>query len=234
MPAFRLDQKNEMKLWDLGFSTAEAAGYLRSSTKKTDANPLAATAFVAGFMGRAFLGELPNWIESAFEPDVHGWMREGYSASSSIGRQYVGTPYEANIGDESSRGGLTLTFGILAKEPNISEEGIVQMALDGRSAEIWRPALFYPGAFISNQGRVRDWKGFRKPRSSRSHDYPHVEIPYGGSKIIHEIVAETWLGPRPKGMYICHNNDDKLWRVNTNRVICAILRAWKSPTRSTV
>ena len=67
MPAFRLDQKNEMKLWDLGFSTAEAAGYLGFSTKKTEANPLAATAFVAGFMGRAFLGQLPNWVESAFE-----------------------------------------------------------------------------------------------------------------------------------------------------------------------
>ena len=61
-----------------------------------------------------------------------------------------------------------------------------------------------------NARRVRDWKGIRKPRISSSHVYPHVEIPYGGPKMVHEIVAETWLGPRPKGMYICHGNDNKL------------------------
>lgn len=210
MPGFRLDQQNEIKVWDLGFATAEAAGYLRSRTKKNDAKPLAATAFVAGFMGGAFLGRLPNWIESAFEPEVYGWIREGYSASSSLEGRYVGMPYEANLGDEYHRGGLTLVLAITDDATTTSEEEVVQMVIEAMVDEIWRPIMFYPGAFVSNQGRVRDWKGFRKPRISSSHVYPHVEIPYGGSKMVHEIVSETWLGLRPKGMYICHNNDNKL------------------------
>ncbi len=84
------------------------------------------------------------------------------------------------------------------------------MVCDPAVPERWRPVLYSPGAFVSNQGRVRDWKDFRKPRLSASHLYPHVEIPYGGAKKVHELVAETWLGPRPAGMVICHGNDNKL------------------------
>lgn len=210
MPAFRLDQQNEMKIWDVGFAAAETAGYLRSRTKNKVANPLAATAFVAGFMGRAFIGQLPNWIENAFEPEVYGWIMEGCSSSNGLEGHYVGMPYEANLADEFYRGGLTIVLAMTGDANATSEEDVVQMVMDTLTGEIWRPVIFYPGAFVSSQGRVRDWKGFRKPRMSRSHVYPHVEIPYGGSKMVHEIVAETWLGQRQKGMYICHNNDNKI------------------------
>ena len=53
-------------------------------------------------------------------------------------------------------------------------------------------------------------KTFKKARMSQSHEYPHIEIPYGGSKPIHHIVAETWLGPPVNGLVICHYNDNKL------------------------
>jgi hypothetical protein len=63
MPTFRLDQGIEMKVWDLGFAEAAAVGYLQLRTRKDEARPLAAAAFVSGFMGGAFLGQIPNWIE---------------------------------------------------------------------------------------------------------------------------------------------------------------------------
>lgn len=211
MPAFRLDQTIERKVWDLGFAEASARGYLCSGTKKSEARPLAATAFVSGFMGGAFLGQLPNWIEKAFEPEACGWIMEGHSASTCLGGQYVGMSYEANLGDACCRGGLALGLAITGVADIASEDNnVAQMIIDQTSNEVWRPVVFYPGAFVSTQGRVRDWKGIRNPRISSSHVYPHVEIPYGGSKMIHEVVAETWLGPRPKGMYICHGNDNKL------------------------
>ena len=89
-------------------------------------------------------------------------------------------------------------------------ENVVEMITDSSVAEIWRPVINYPGGFVSNLGRVRDWKGIRKARMSESHGYPHVEIPYGGSKFVHLIVAETWLGSCPKGLVVCHFNDNKL------------------------
>lgn len=211
MPSFRLDQEIEMKVWDLGYTTADAAGYPRSRTKQKEAKPLAATAFVAGFMGGAFLGKLPAWIEGAFEQDIVCWIRAGYEASLSLNGQYVGMPYEANVGDETNRGGgIAVILSIGAGVAASSEDESVEMVRGSLSDEIWRPIIYYPGGFVSNQGKVRDWKDFRKARISPSHVYPHVEVPYGGSKLVHRVVAETWLGPCQKGMFICHNNDDKL------------------------
>lgn len=135
---------------------------------------------------------------------------EGASASRSIPDKYLGISYEANLGDRSSRGGLALELAMTGAATADLGEDIVRMVIDPIQKEVWRPVIFYPGTFVSTQGRVRDWKDILKSRMSSSHVYPHVEIPYGGSKMIHEIVAETWLGPRPKGMYICHNNDNKL------------------------
>lgn len=211
MPGFRPDQKIEMQVWDLAFSRAESAGYLHTRTKNRETKPLAATAFVAGFMGGAFLEQLPYWIENVLEPEVGEWLMEGHSASTCLGGQYVGMSYEANLGDACCRGGLALGLAITgAAATALDDNNVAQMIIDPTANEVWRPVVFYTGAFVSTQGRVRDWKGIRNPRISRSHVYPHVEIPYGGSKMVHEIVAETWLGLRPKWMYICHNNDNKL------------------------
>ena len=67
MPGFRLDQQHEMKAWKLGYAAAAAAGYARRPRAKPDGHLMAPTAFVAGFMGGAFLGQLPSWVEDAFE-----------------------------------------------------------------------------------------------------------------------------------------------------------------------
>jgi hypothetical protein len=213
MPAFRLDQQNEMKVWDLGYAAAETAGYLRWSKHKKEARPLAATAFVAGFMGGAFLGQLPSLAEYTFEPEVSRWIREGYAAAQGLNGEYIGMPYEANTADETTSGGVSVCFSIsdgIEASSEGSEGKVVEMITGLLSEEIWRPVIYYPGGFVSNLGRVRDWKGIRRARMSASHVYPHVEIPYGGSKPIHHVVAETWLGPRPEGLDICHYNDNKL------------------------
>lgn len=120
-------------------------------------------------------------------------------------------PYEATTGDTVSSRGLTVGFSLSPDVSGSRRDGnVVQMVYDPQSPELWRPVLYYPGVFVSNQGRVRDWKDFRKPRISESHAYPHVNLPYEGCQKVHEIVAEAWLGPRPKGLFICHRDDNKL------------------------
>jgi HNH endonuclease len=219
MPGFGLDQQEEIRVWEMGYAAAETAGYLRWKSKTDkgarEANPLAATAFVAGYMGGAFLGELPCWIENAFEPEVLAWIRQGYAASKSLNGKYVGKPYEANTGNETKpseelgKGNVAgISFTISIDYESCSKE--VEMVTGPLDEEMWRPVPYYPGVFVSNLGRVRDWKDFKKARMSRSHVYPNVEIPYKGPKPIHHIVAETWLGPPVKGLVICHNNDNKL------------------------
>ena len=169
MPAFGLDQQDELRVWEMGYAAVEIAGYLRRKRKKDkgdgEANPLAATAFVAGFMGGAFLGDLPCWVENYFEPEVLAWIRQGYEASRSLNRKYVGRPYEANTGNEAKPneglerldvGGISWTISI--EHESCSKE--VAMATGLLNGELWRPALYYPGAFVSNLGRVRDWKDF--------------------------------------------------------------------------
>lgn len=219
MPAFRIDQKDEMDVWNLGFAAAEAAGYSRLSAHNKDVRPLAATAFAAGFMGGAFLGQLPSWIEDAFEPEVLCWIKEGYTKSQKLNGEYIGMPYEANTAGETTQEdrqieqiiveGVAITF-TTGCNSGPSPEEIVEMITGPLSGEIWRPITYYPGGFVSNLGRVRDWKGFRKTWISPSRSHPSVEVPYGGSKFVHCIVAETWLGPRPEGQVICHKNDNKL------------------------
>jgi hypothetical protein len=219
MSGFRLDQQTEMKVWNLGYAAARAAGYARSPARNKEAQSLAATAFVAGFMGGAFLGQLPTWMEGVFEPEVLCWIKEGYAQSQKLNGEYVGMPYEANTaGDTTCEDreeekinvqGVTISFSV-SYSTGPSPEEIVELVTGPLSDETWRPIIHYPGGFVSNLGRVRDWKGIRKTWISPSHIHPSVEVPYGSSKLVHRVVAETWLGPRPKGLVICHNNDNKL------------------------
>src|SRR5437899_1135140 len=128
MPSFRLDQQNEMKVWDLGYAAAAAAGYLRWSKHKKEAQPLAATSFVAGFTGGAFLGQLPSWVDdAALEPEVVRWLREGYLASKSQNGEHVGKPYEANTDDETTSGGITVCFSMSNSIGTSSEDEVVDM-----------------------------------------------------------------------------------------------------------
>ena len=219
MPAFGPNQQDEVTVWDLGWKSAENAGNFSSKSKQHDGKPGAATAFVAGFMGGAFIGKLPRWITKALEPEVLGWIEEGYASSKSLEGLYIGKPYEANTAGEIVQAepkrekvegeGYSFTIEIRTWEGPEPDQ-YVEMITGPIEHETWRPIIYYPGGFVSNLGQVRDWKGIRRPYLSGSHDHPKVAIPYGGSKFVHRVVAETWLGPRPKGLVICHFNDNKL------------------------
>lgn len=117
----------------------------------------------------------------------------GWTAGHTLEAQYKGHSYEVNE-DEPNDEFLSPT---------------VQMFTGNLEQESWMPTFGYPGTFVSDCGRIRTWKGFRSPRLSPSHKYPHAVIPYGGNQPIHELVAETWIGLRTKKLYLCHTNDNK-------------------------
>lgn len=91
--------------------------------------------------------------------------------------------------------------------------------------EEWRPIPGYEGAYeVSSHGRVRSLPrmvnagGGRKRRHPmtylsiyRGDHYSKVRLKIDGSgstKNVHSLVAEAFLGPRPDGMEVCHNNGD--------------------------
>lgn len=97
--------------------------------------------------------------------------------------------------------------------------------------EIWKPVVGFEGLYeVSNLGRVRglDRHITRMGRWGRVQSYLHrgrVIRPgphhggyllihlYRGSEVksttAHAIVAEAFIGPRPPGMEVCHNDGDK-------------------------
>ena len=77
--------------------------------------------------------------------------------------------------------------------------------------EEWRPIPGFERYEASNLGRIRSLKhasprvlSTRVPPSAR---YLRVRIA-GESRDVHGLVALAWLGPRPEGMEVCHNNGD--------------------------
>ena len=107
--------------------------------------------------------------------------------------------------------------------------------------EVWKAVPFYGMPYeVSSLGRVRRFS-IALPSTRKIHphrDYsPRIMVPVvnngyhyitlcGGGKMkrmsVHSIVLETFVGPRPKGFYGCHNNGDK----SDNRLVN--LR-WDSP-----
>ncbi len=96
------------------------------------------------------------------------------------------------------------------------------------SDEQWLPAPGYPGYEVSDHGRVRslDREGLSRwgtPRTFKGrmlvqvmaggvHRY-HACTLYRDGKpkqvLIHVLVLETFIGPRPDGMYGCHRDDNQ-------------------------
>jgi hypothetical protein len=194
MPIFGLGQKEELHVYETGYALAAEHGYQPYSSKKHIGKPVHASGFVAGFMYRVFVGNDPIWIrQSTMSSEFADAIEQGWTAGHTLEAQYKGHSYEANE-DEPNDEFLSPT---------------VQMFTGNLEQESWMPTFGYPGTFVSDCGRIRTWKGFRSPRLSPSHKYPHAVIPYGGNQPIHELVAETWIGLRPKKLYLCHNNDNK-------------------------
>ena len=92
--------------------------------------------------------------------------------------------------------------------------------------EDWKPVPGFSHAYeVSNRGRVRSWlKGRwgrrKKPRvlqpAISNGNYKHVSLVKNRTKhttIIHVLVAEVFVGPRPHGARIIFKDGD---RTNTN------------------
>ena len=90
--------------------------------------------------------------------------------------------------------------------------------------EQWRDIPGHPGYQVSDHGRVRSvdrtvtysdgqvrrYKGkiLRTPLSKMG-GYPHVNLWNRGEsqvRYVHSLVAETFIGPRPEGTEVCHND----------------------------
>ena len=87
------------------------------------------------------------------------------------------------------------------------------------SAEEWRPVPGFPGYEVSDLGQVastRVWRG--KPGRRLLRPAPngrsgHLKVwlsstPRQVSRYVHHLVAEAFIGPRPDGLLVCHNDDN--------------------------
>lgn len=82
--------------------------------------------------------------------------------------------------------------------------------------ERWRRIPSAPHYDASSLGNIRSWKMHGKIcsiphiiQSSKSGKYPMVSIVANGStkqRLVHQLVAEGFLGPKPSGLVVCHNN----------------------------
>ena len=83
--------------------------------------------------------------------------------------------------------------------------------------EVWHPVVGYEGSYeVSNLGRVKSlermvpqrWGMYRKCpekilRQKTARGYFQVRLT-GKTFNVHVLVAAAFIGPRPKGMVICH------------------------------
>lgn len=99
--------------------------------------------------------------------------------------------------------------------------------------EIWKPIEGYLGYDVSNIGRIRTYyaKGRRgglteQPQSIRrpslnKEGYLIISLKKNRSANgvrcnVHSLVASAFLGPKPSGLYACHNDGNKRNNVATN------------------
>lgn len=89
--------------------------------------------------------------------------------------------------------------------------------------EVWKPIPSLPGYEASNLGRVRSVDRF-VPVTSRGKTvmrkqagklrkaidngagYLHLHTTRNDHRYVHRLVAEAFLGPIPKSMWVCHND----------------------------
>jgi hypothetical protein len=88
--------------------------------------------------------------------------------------------------------------------------------------EVWRPVVGWEGLYsVSDWGRVRSedralphWRGGTRLQPGRilsggSHGYPRLTVVLHGNgrrctRKVHQLVAEAFLGPCPKGLIVLH------------------------------
>ena len=100
--------------------------------------------------------------------------------------------------------------------------------------EIWKPVVGYEGLYeVSNVGRVKGldrqvrtkggglkfWKGKLLKPALNTGGYPFVGLCKDGvrtSMQVHTLIMDTFVGPRPKGFEVCHNDNDRSHSVLSN------------------
>lgn len=102
----------------------------------------------------------------------------------------------------------------------IRKYGVVDLPLvpDAATGEEWRNALSFAGYLVSNQGRVYSiprpsTPGGMKPQYLDPRGYRRVNLSLGGrvkSKLVHQLVAATFVGPRPSGLEVRHLDGNSL------------------------
>jgi hypothetical protein len=83
-----------------------------------------------------------------------------------------------------------------------------------KAAEIWRDAPDYDGYQVSNMGNIRSTKRgkVKNRKSGNSRGYLSIVLSKNGkphSRTVHGLVAEVFIGPRPEGHHVCHNDHNR-------------------------
>lgn len=82
------------------------------------------------------------------------------------------------------------------------------------NVEEWRPVVGHEGAYeISNWGRIKSTGrgGYHlKLVLQKQRGYYAVSLPGTPRADIHVLVAAAFIGPRPDGHYVCHNDGNPL------------------------
>lgn len=112
----------------------------------------------------------------------------------------------------------------LTRSLDYSKEGL---AVNATHTEEWRPIPGFEDTHqASSQGRIRSMSRFVRYADGRSRGYPtqilkqslgttgypRVNIATDGknrSTKVHHLVAAAFMGQRPDGMDVCHNNGDR-------------------------
>lgn len=63
--------------------------------------------------------------------------------------------------------------------------------------EEWRELADHPGYLVSSYGRVRTPKGKLIGKPNHVRGYVRVSLPRGDVRLVHQLVLETFVGPRP-------------------------------------
>jgi hypothetical protein len=87
------------------------------------------------------------------------------------------------------------------------------------TSEIWLPVVGWEGFYeVSDLGRVRriflpPFEGYRVLRPSLCTYHPSVSLSRRSRVVrrtVHVLVAAAFLGPRPPGLEVCHNDGNKM------------------------
>jgi len=107
-------------------------------------------------------------------------------------------------------------------------------APETREPEAWRPVLGFEGAYsVSDLGRVRSEARVIMRRNgcpqtiherilrhaTNEHGYHEVNLQVGGkarTRLVHHLVLEAFVGPRPPGLICCHNDSNSSNQRATN------------------